>query len=89
MSPELALTELRMALEVALMVLAPLLMTVLAVGVLVGVVQAATQINEPTIAFIAKAIALAAMLALTGSWLLGSLVDFTVALIQRIPALVN
>lgn len=89
MSPELALTELRMALEVGLMVLAPMLLTVLAVGVAIGVLQAATQINEPTIAFIAKAIALAGVLAVSGSFLLGRLVDFTVALIQRIPVLVN
>lgn len=89
MSPELALTELRMALEVALMVAAPLLLTVLAVGVVVGVLQAATQINEPTIAFVAKAIALAAVITVTGSYMLGRLVDFTVALIQRIPALVG
>ncbi|MBB5016717.1 flagellar biosynthetic protein FliQ [Rehaibacterium terrae] len=89
MSPELALTELRLALEVALMVAAPLLLTVLAVGVVVGVLQAATQINEPTIAFVAKAIALAAAMTITGGFLLGRLVDFTVALIQRIPAIVG
>ena len=58
MSPELALTELRRGLEVALWVGGPLLVAVLVVGVVVGVVQAATQINEPTIAFIAKAAAL-------------------------------
>jgi flagellar biosynthesis protein FliQ len=89
MSPETALTELRGALELALMVGGPLLVAVLTVGVAVGVIQAATQINEPTIAFVAKAIALAAVLATAGGYLLGRLVDFTVALIGRIPGLVS
>ena len=89
MTPELALTELRAAMELALMVSAPLLLTVLVVGVLVGIVQAATQINEQTISFVARALALAAALALSGHWLLGALVDFTRALIQRIPLLIG
>ncbi len=89
MSPDQALTELRMALEVALMVGMPMLLTVLAIGIVVGVVQAATQLNEPTIAFVAKAIGLAALLAGGGAWLLGRLVDYTIDLIQRIPQLVS
>lgn len=89
MTPEQALTELRLALEVALLVGLPLLLTVLVIGVVLGVIQAATQINEPTIAFVAKAIALAAVLAAGGSWFLGRLIDFTSALIQRIPQLVS
>ena len=68
---------------------APLLVTVLAVGIVVGVVQAATQLNEPTIAFVAKAIALAAVITVGGSWMLGALVDFTRALIMRVPELVG
>ena len=67
MSPETALTELRDGLEIALWVGGPLLLVVLVVGVVVGVIQAATQLNEPTIAFVAKAIALTAALFATGS----------------------
>ena len=89
MSPELALTELRRGLEVALWVGGPLLVTVLVVGVIVGVVQAATQINEPTIAFVAKAAALTAALFALGSLLLGHLVEFTTLLFQRIPHLIG
>lgn len=89
MSPELALTELRRGLEIALWVGGPLLVAVLIVGVVVGILQAATQINEPTIAFIAKAVALTVALFATGSWLLGSLVDYTTALFQRIPHLIG
>ncbi|WP_407351622.1 flagellar biosynthetic protein FliQ [Luteimonas sp. R10] len=89
MTPELALTELRLGLQVALWVGGPLLMTVLVVGVVVGVVQAATQLNEPTIAFIAKAAALTAALFALGSFLLIYLVDYTITLFQRIPHLIG
>lgn len=89
MSPETALNELRMGLELAVLVGGPLLLVVLVVGVVVGLVQAATQINEPTVAFIAKAVAMALALAAMGSFLLGQLVEFTIALFQRIPQLVG
>lgn len=89
MTPETALTELRLGLEIALLVGGPLLLTVLLVGVVVGVLQAATQINEPTVAFVAKAIAITAALAAMGSWLLGRLVEYTIMLFQRIPQLVG
>lgn len=89
MSPETALTELRAGLELALMVGGPLLVVVLVVGVGVGLVQAATQINEPTVAFIAKAVAMAVALAAMGSVLIAEMVDFTIALFQRIPTLVG
>jgi len=88
-SPELALTELRRGLEVALWVGGPLLVTVLVVGVVVGVVQAATQINEPTIAFVAKAAALTAALFALGAMLLSYLVDYTTTLFRSIPHLIG
>ena len=62
---------------------------ILVVGLVISIFQAATQINEPTVAFIAKAVALAVALAAMGSLLLGKLVDYTIALFQRIPALVG
>ncbi|MGY0632989.1 flagellar biosynthetic protein FliQ [Luteimonas sp. A478] len=89
MTPELALTELRRGLEVALWVGGPLLLTVLVVGVVVGVLQAATQINEPTIAFVAKAAALTAALFALGGFLLTYLVEFVVSLFHRIPHLIG
>jgi flagellar biosynthetic protein FliQ len=89
MTPELALTEVRRGLEGALGVGGPLLLSVLVIGVVVGIVQAATQLNEPTIAFIAKAVALTAALFATGSFLLAYLVDYTTALFQRIPHLIG
>jgi flagellar biosynthetic protein FliQ len=89
MTPELALTEIGRGLQIALLLGAPPLLAVLAVGVVVGVIQAATQINEQTIAFVVKALALMATLALTGHFLLGRLVAFTTDLFQRIPHLIG
>ena len=89
MAPETALTELRGGLEVALWIGGPLLLLVLVVGVAIGVIQAATQLNEPTIAFVAKAIALTAALFATGGYLMGALVEYTTALFQRLPHLIG
>lgn len=89
MSPELALNELRQAMQVALLVAAPPLLMVLVIGVVVGILQAATQINEPTIAFVAKVVGLSAVLLIGGGWMMSTLVDFTADLIRRIPALVS
>lgn len=89
MSPEIALTELRGGLVTVLWLAGPILLAVLIVGVAIGVVQAATQINEPTIAFIAKAVALTAVLFATGSMLLAHLVEYTTMLFQRIPHLIG
>ena len=71
------------------MVAGPLLLVTLVVGIVIGVIQAATQLNEPTIAFIAKAVALTASLFALGSFLLAYLVDYTTALFQRIPHLIG
>lgn len=89
MSPGVALNELQQAMQILLMIAGPLLIVVLLIGVVFGVLQAATQINEPTIAFVAKAIALAAVLGLGGAWFLGHLTDYTSSLIMRIPSLVT
>ena len=89
MNPEVALTEIGRGLQMALLLGAPPLLAVLVIGEMVGVIQAATQINEQTIAFVAKAIALAATLALTGHFLLGQMVSFTTDLFHRIPHIIG
>src|SRR3546814_6431709 len=66
MSPETVLTLAREALWLTLMLASPLLLAALAVGVLVGVVQAAPQINEMTLSFIPKLLALAAVMIMLG-----------------------
>ena len=89
MSPETVVTVGRHALEMTLMLAAPLLLTALAVGLLVGIFQAATQINEMTLSFIPKLLAMAAMLALTGPWMLRTLVEYTRNLIESIPGMIG
>lgn len=89
MTPEVAMSEIARGLQMALLLGAPPLLAVLGVGVVVGVIQAATQINEQTIGFVVKAIALTATIALSGHFLLGRLVSFTVDLYQRIPQLIG
>lgn len=89
MTPETILTLGQRALELAILVSAPLLLTALSVGVLVSLFQAATQINEMTLTFVPKLIAVAAVLLLAGQWMLGLLIDFTQALFKDIPNLIG
>ena len=89
MTPETVVTVGRHALEVTLLLAAPLLLTALAVGLIVGIFQAATQINEMTLSFIPKLLAMAAVLALTGPWMLRTLVEYTRGLIESIPGMIN
>ena len=89
MNPETVVTVGRHALEMTLMLAAPLLLTALAVGLLVGIFQAATQINEMTLSFIPKLLAMAAVLALTGPWMIRQLVEYTRGLIEGIPGMIG
>jgi flagellar biosynthetic protein FliQ len=79
----------RQALEMTLMLSAPLLLTALAVGLIVGIFQAATSINEMTLSFIPKLLAMAAVLAFTGPWMIRNLVEYTRGLIESIPSMVG
>jgi flagellar biosynthetic protein FliQ len=77
----------RQALWVTMLVSAPLLLVALAVGLVIGVLQAATSINEMTLSFIPKVIALGLTLTIVGSWQIATLVDYTRELFMRIPTL--
>jgi flagellar biosynthetic protein FliQ len=72
-----------------MMVAAPLLLTALLVGLIIGVVQAATQINEMTLSFIPKVVAMAAVALIAGPWMLRTLVQFTRQLIESLPGAVK
>jgi flagellar biosynthetic protein FliQ len=89
MSPEMVVTIGRHALEMTLMLAAPLLLTALAVGLIVGIFQAATSINEMTLSFIPKLLAMAAVLAITGPWMIRNLVEYSRGLIESIPSLIG
>ncbi len=77
----------RQALWATLLVSAPLLAVALLVGLVIGIIQAATSINEMTLSFIPKLIAMGMATLLFGAWMLGTLVEFTRGIFQRIPAL--
>jgi flagellar biosynthetic protein FliQ len=76
-------------LHLLLMVAAPVLLVVLAVGVLVSVVQAATQIHEATLSFVPKMIAAVAVLAFAGPWMLNTLVEYLQRTLGAIPSVIG
>ena len=77
----------RQALWMTVLISAPLLGVALFVGLVIGVLQAATSINEATLSFIPKLAAMAMVLAVLGGWQLTTLVDYTRSIFQRIPGL--
>jgi flagellar biosynthetic protein FliQ len=77
------------ALEMTLLLAAPLLLVALVTGLIVGAFQAATQINEMTLSFIPKLLATATTLVIAGPWMLKLLVGYTRELFQSIPMLIN
>jgi flagellar biosynthetic protein FliQ len=79
----------RQAIMVTVLLAAPLLLAALAAGLIIGMFQAATQIQDMTLSFIPKLIVLIVVLGLTGPWMLRTLVDYTRELIQMIPDLVG
>ncbi|GMW06315.1 MAG: hypothetical protein AMXMBFR8_11120 [Nevskiales bacterium] len=85
----MVLTVARESLTVTVMVAAPLLLAALVTGVLVGVLQAATQINEMTLSFIPKLLALVLMLLATGPWMLQLLTSYTRTLFGNIPSMLG
>ncbi len=87
---ELAALELgRNALMMTLLMSAPMLGAALVVGLLVSVFQALTQINEQTLSFVPKILAVFAALAVTGPWLINSLLGYTIGLFNMLPAMVR
>jgi flagellar biosynthetic protein FliQ len=79
----------REALELTLLVSAPLLLTALVAGLVVSVFQAATQINEMTLSFIPKLIGVFVAVVISGPWILQLLVDYTQRLFTGIPGMVG
>jgi flagellar biosynthetic protein FliQ len=89
MSSTLAVELIRQALTVALLVVAPLLITSLAVGILVSLIQAVTQIQEQTLTFIPKLVAMAAIFMILLPWSLSQLVQYLVGVLQSFPTLAS
>ncbi len=89
MTPEAALDFGRIAMEMLLTISAPALLTALVVGLGVSLLQAVTQINEATLSFVPKLVAVLAVLALAGPWMLASLVEWIRRVITGIPAAIG
>ncbi len=88
MTPETVITIGQQALWVTVLIAAPLLLSALAIGVLVGMFQAATQINEMTMSFIPKLLVLVIALSIAGPWMLSVIMNFMRQLVERIPSLI-
>jgi flagellar biosynthetic protein FliQ len=89
MTPETVMTIGTQALTITLLLAAPLLLVALVTGLVVGVFQAATQINEMTLSFIPKLIAMAAAIAIAGPWMIRLIVGYTRQLFESIPGLIG
>jgi flagellar biosynthetic protein FliQ len=89
MTPETVMTIGQRALEITILLSAPLLLAALTIGLLVGVFQAATQINEMTLSFIPKLVGMAGTLVVAGPWMLKTIVGYTRELFESIPGLIG
>jgi len=89
MTPQTVVAIGQQSLEVMLMVAGPLLLVALAVGLVISILQAATQINEATLSFIPKLLAMMAVLLLAGPWMLNILVDYVRRLYESIPTVIG
>jgi flagellar biosynthetic protein FliQ len=88
-SGTLAVDLIRQAIMLALMVAAPLLLTALCVGIIVSLVQAVTQLQEQTLTFIPKLLALALVFTLTLPWTLTRLVEYLAGVLRSLPTLTS
>jgi flagellar biosynthetic protein FliQ len=68
---------------------APVLITALVVGFGISLIQSITQIQEVTLSFVPKAVAVAIVLLISGHWMISEMVDFTHALFEKIPSLIS
>lgn len=89
MSPEMVMTIAKQALELVLLLTGVILLPALAVGLLVSMFQAATQLNEQTLSFIPKLAVTFLVLLVAGSWLLQLLMTFTQRIITDIPMIIG
>ena len=89
MDAQQVLTAGQNGLTILLLVAAPVLLVVLAVGLVVSIFQAATQINEATLSFVPKIVAAAAVLGLAGPWMVSTLVEYLQRVLQSIPSAVG
>jgi flagellar biosynthetic protein FliQ len=89
MTPETVMTMGRQAMEVTLMISAPMLLVALVVGLAVSIFQAATQINETTLSFIPKLVGIFIALIVAGPWMLSVMLDYMRQMLTGIPGMIG
>ena len=89
MNPEFAIELLKNMMLQALAVAAPVLITAMVVGLAVSLFQAVTTIHEQTLVFVPKILAVVAVMLLLMPWMVRSLIEFTTAVIEKIPQMVQ
>ena len=89
MNPEFAIELLKNMMYESLALAAPFLVTAMVVGLAISLFQAVTTIHEQTLAFVPKALAIVAVLLLLLPWIVRSLIEFTTAVIEKIPQMVQ
>ncbi|WP_437613918.1 flagellar biosynthesis protein FliQ [Erwinia sp. V71] len=89
MTPESVMVLGSEAMKVALALAAPMLLAALVSGLLISLLQAATQINEQTLSFIPKILAVAATVVIAGPWMLNLVLDYMRTLFNNLPYLIG
>jgi flagellar biosynthetic protein FliQ len=89
MSPESVMSMGRNAVEVLLMISAPMLLAALIIGLVVSIFQAATQINETTLSFIPKLVGIFVALVIAGPWMLTVMMNYMHQLFSNIPGMIG
>jgi flagellar biosynthetic protein FliQ len=89
MTPEYAIEVLKAMIYLALTIAAPILLAAMIVGLAISLFQAVTSISEQTLTFVPKALAVIGVVLLLLPWIMRSLIEFTVAMIQKMPEMVQ
>ena len=89
MTPEFSVELIKTMMFQAVTLAAPILLTVMVIGLAVSLFQAVTSIQEQTLTFVPKVIGVVALLVILLPWMLRSMIEFTRAVIERIPSMVN
>lgn len=89
MNPESVMTLGRQAIELTLMIAAPMLLTSLVIGLIVSIFQAATQINEATLSFIPKLAGVFLAMVIAGPWMIEKMVDYMRIMFSSFPTLLE
>lgn len=89
MTPEMIMTIGQKAIQVTLLLSAPLLVVSLVIGLFVSIIQAATQMNDMTLSFVPKLLAIFLTLVLAGHWMIELMVDYMHQIFVDIPKYIN